>query len=909
VLAVLGASCLLVALLVVAIGPAVCFGGSSRPAAGSPAVAAGSDWVRHDLPLGGIGPTAFTFVDRDHGWMLSSAASGHAVLATSDGGADWSRKASFTDYPRPISVAFADQLHGWMVADDEGSQTVSVTSDGGATWSKKMDYSGPDTKGLLTKVACVSATRSWVVSDGGEVFATADGGATWATQLTPEYSPALEDVCFVDSDHGWAVGDAYDGYAYLTPPILATSDGGKSWDGRGMELVGYDVEPYHNLWLKAVTFVDSQHGFAVGVGESNVNLDWVPVIIATNNGGASWSPQSVPAGTTPGLTDVAFTDVNHGWVVGEQGTVLMTSDGGATWSRQTLQPRTNLVDTCTCDGYGWVLGGNGAVFATTDSGATWSMASLPGDTLLSGIALGNDGHGWAVGMCGSIEEMWDASEVDDRSGMIITTANGGDTWRFQAAPPDVSQLNDVAFSDSLHAWAVGYLDTDPDPFDSALRPVIVATSDGGATWRSQTVPPGVGELEDVAFVDGLHGWAVGGDTSGDPWTPLTLSTSDGGATWNKQAVPADVGLLRGVAFADSSHGWAVDGSSILSTRDGGATWSKKDMPGRSVLGVACTDANHAWVAGEDEGEYNGTAVFTTSDGGDTWHTHLMGVVGRVEHIVAADTQHGWAAGDDYNTSSNAFVTSDGWAASKEQTLPPKTVLLNDLTCADASHCWAVGNFTEPVLGERSAIFHVGGGGGADMTAPVTKPMGVPASGWTNRPVTIGFTATDDAGGSGVDKTFYRLGTSGAFTEYSESTKPQVSSEGRTTLQFYSIDLAGNAEVTKSATVSIDTHRPTTRAPYAASARRGARATLRYKVLDPSPNGGTATVTIKVRNSAGKVVRTLGPYKGKDINKLLPATFDVPRTWKAGTYRFYVYAKDAAGNAQLLPAGANRLVVR
>ena len=40
----------------------------------------------------------------------------------------------------------------------------------------------------------------------------------------------------------------------------------------------------------------------------------------------------------------------------------------------------------------------------------------------------------------------------------------------------------------------------------------------------------------------------------------------------------------------------------------------------------------------------------------------------------------------------------------------------------------------------------------------------------------------------------------------------------------------------------------------------------------------------------------------------PAKFTVPRTWKAGAYGFYVYAKDKAGNAQS-KVGSNRLTVK
>ena len=38
------------------------------------------------------------------------------------------------------------------------------------------------------------------------------------------------------------------------------------------------------------------------------------------------------------------------------------------------------------------------------------------------------------------------------------------------------------------------------------------------------------------------------------------------------------------------------------------------------------------------------------------------------------------------------------------------------------------------------------------------------------------------------------------------------------------------------------------------------------------------------------------------------SFKVPKSWKRGTHRFYVYATDAAGNAQAKVA-TNKLVVR
>jgi len=110
---------------------------------------------------------------------------------------------------------------------------------------------------------------------------------------------------------------------------------------------------------------------------------------------------------------------------------------------------------------------------------------------------------------------------------------------------------------------------------------------------------------------------------------------------------------------------------------------------------------------------------------------------------------------------------------------------------------------------------------------------------------------------------------------------------------------------KTYAVRIDTQRPTTKAPYAASVTRGRTAYLKYKVVDAAPNAGWATVTIKIRNSHGHLVKSLNLGK-KTVNKLLSTHFTC--TLAKGTYKFSVYAKDAAGNSQS-KVGSNKLTVR
>ena len=88
----------------------------------------------------------------------------------------------------------------------------------------------------------------------------------------------------------------------------------------------------------------------------------------------------------------------------------------------------------------------------------------------------------------------------------------------------------------------------------------------------------------------------------------------------------------------------------------------------------------------------------------------------------------------------------------------------------------------------------------DRTPPVTQASS--QSGWINHDVTVTLTATDNL--SGVAATYYSLdGHAGT-----EGTSVLVSGQGIHTLTYWSVDVAGNAEVPKTAVVQLDYNGPT-----------------------------------------------------------------------------------------------------
>ena len=95
---------------------------------------------------------------------------------------------------------------------------------------------------------------------------------------------------------------------------------------------------------------------------------------------------------------------------------------------------------------------------------------------------------------------------------------------------------------------------------------ILATTNGGITWKKQRKPRKWLSFYSVTVADALHAWAVG-DT--------VLATSDGGAHWTKQK-PGTLNVLNGVAVTDAYHGWTVgENGTILATSTGGvAEWAQ-----------------------------------------------------------------------------------------------------------------------------------------------------------------------------------------------------------------------------------------------------------------------------------------------------------------------------------------------
>jgi peptidoglycan/xylan/chitin deacetylase (PgdA/CDA1 family) len=133
-----------------------------------------------------------------------------------------------------------------------------------------------------------------------------------------------------------------------------------------------------------------------------------------------------------------------------------------------------------------------------------------------------------------------------------------------------------------------------------------------------------------------------------------------------------------------------------------------------------------------------------------------------------------------------------------------------MTLHGASYDWKFapdeGTFTD----SGSAGCH-GGLGRRDVTAPVTTAAcnGTACSaGWYPNTVQASLLPTDNIGGSGVNKTYYTTNGTTPTTTSAVYTAP-ITVASTSTLKYFSVDTAGNAEAVKSQLIQIDSRPPTT----------------------------------------------------------------------------------------------------
>ncbi len=315
--------------------------------------------------------------------------------------------------------------------------------------------------------------------------------------------------------------------------IAATSDGGVTWQTQDVGAVAVDQ----------IQFNGTRDGWAIGAQGVACSQTACPsALVRTTDGGQHWTNVYT---STLRLSDLAFASPTDGWLFG-QGCVgssspptctwhlLRTKDGGQTWRDSSLSftgsalavARPSLAD-------GWITYAGPAgvwLLVTHDGGQTWQSPSSPvGIDADAGFGTAlrvfflNPPEGWLLAL-GEPSAGFQPRE-------IFHTADGGQTWTKLAWThtwnPKSSAKGFADYGDVLDDGAMAF-STARDGWIAMPRGGLLHSGDGGHTWQKVRIED-VDNFDDLHFASPSAGW-VGGP-------PGLWATTDGGVTWHSLSLP------------------------------------------------------------------------------------------------------------------------------------------------------------------------------------------------------------------------------------------------------------------------------------------------------------------------------------------------------------------------------------
>lgn len=449
------------------------------------------------------------------------------MLLSFDGGANW-RHIEATrpgiDQLAPyakIKLIQATASGSWMFAQTGDSvQTWYASSvDGGQSWLRFSDFELP----CNTARALVDG-QTLLMYCGRFVWRSEDTGKTW--------SPAS--IASVPGPFVIASMRRLDsttlGMQDTVGRSFTSTDGGRSWN------VAADTAPYDTYrpepgspffpdqGLVKLTFLDGKRGLMVSPEG---------VVKESTNGGLTWQAKARSA--LPGngvIKDLQFVNARTGWLLQADGRLFQSTDAGLAWdSGQLVRGGLSTVQfTDDRRGWGTLLDGSGYVL-TRDGGQTWITFKQPSP--------------WA-GLVGLYFGSGNQITIYGSNYLLASSQDDGKTWSstYPYADSPFGLISKVAASDDKTLWRLGALGLD-------------YSKDGGQTWTNV-----LGSINDFAFSDALHGWAVSNDG-------LIKATVDGGKTWVQQ--PSGTRRsLRKLVVQDSKTAWILGSNdTLLATGNGG----------------------------------------------------------------------------------------------------------------------------------------------------------------------------------------------------------------------------------------------------------------------------------------------------------------------------------------------------
>jgi photosystem II stability/assembly factor-like uncharacterized protein len=250
---------------------------------------------------------------------------------------------------------------------------------------------GAEETGRIEAMRLLTPNAGWV-GTATHLYVTSDSGKTWADVTPPSQGsshPAIATTFFLAPAAGWTVSIAFDAKSKSnTIKVGRTTDFGRTWEILDSVPKNGGLGTAPLAGRADLFFLDEDHGWLT-IGVSGSPIFHSAYMLATSDGGKTWQwPGGPGGGATSG--QIVFSTLNDGWIVNGRD-LQATHDGGKSWTEldlaapQSIGPVRNVLAYSAPifhDGrHGTLLARFAAenwdhptlvAFQTSDAGRTWS---------------------------------------------------------------------------------------------------------------------------------------------------------------------------------------------------------------------------------------------------------------------------------------------------------------------------------------------------------------------------------------------------------------------------------------------------------------------------------------------------------------------------------------------------------
>jgi photosystem II stability/assembly factor-like uncharacterized protein len=303
-----------------------------------------------------------------------------------------------------------------------------------------------------------------------------------------------------------------------------------------------------------------------------------------------------------------------------------------------------------------------------DSPPGWYQQTLPVNDIINDIFFLDSSTGWVV---------TDGRTNTNDTGYIMKTTDGGNSWQVQYNQP--MKLTGVQFLDANTGYVIGGSGTGTG---RAFK-----TTNAGINWNQLANVSGLGDLDDLCFVNKDTGWICDAQGFGG-----LIKTTNGGANWQLQL--NDTYFPKKIFMLNNDTGWAIcQNVNIYKTTNSGVNWNMiANFGSNGVNSIFFINKNTGWITGGS----GATGIMKSTNGGNNWFAANNPTPFGPSQLFFVDSTHGWAG----SGLSKIVTTKDGvnW---DYQTTPNFSHY--NVFFTDTSNGWAAGGGTD--------IIHTTDGGG------------------------------------------------------------------------------------------------------------------------------------------------------------------------------------------------------